>query len=231
MQKTEIATILVPEKKEIISYTPINNLYILVHPLNEEYGKTLLVNNHTRRARAAFFDAAITHFTPHVPNDVLVLLPDADPSPKEFRKKVTATKTHMELFDDPHSWISIYNEIEKKAVSTKNVMLGENVPEISIPSEAIEERLRGKGFRIASDTQIYIGGELTENCVVDTAMDFLSLAQVSKVFIDRHVSIGLTDYPRHTLLVPISDVVAAERLHAYGYHVRMRSRYIEVRRP
>jgi hypothetical protein len=217
--------------EEIIAYTPIDTLFVLVHPLNEPLYTEVVFNHHVQKVRKQFFNAALSRFRPSSEKDVLLVIPNNRPSTHDFRLNVMKTESQMEMFDDPYSWISLYEQEKKNSPFPKNIMLGENVPLLSIPSGIVEKHLEQKGFSINADTKIILGGELIENCIADTAMDFLSLAQVPFVLIDVRASLGITDYARHGKIPEDSIVTAFRRLRAFGYSVAGKGDYMHVERP
>lgn len=219
--------------EEIVSYVPINELKILVHPLDEAFGEDILKNNFTTRVRRNFFNDAIHEFIPQSPNDVLVIIPNVGETLSSLRREVLKTEIEMQLYDDPYSWITLYEYAKRNAVSKRNVFLSKNIPDIDIPSTEVEAQLKGRGFGIMSNTRIIIGGELVENCIADTAKDFLSLPQVPYVLIDRKISLGISEYAKHGPIPQTSDQASVIRLMKLGYTVSLENdpRYIKVVRP
>lgn len=199
---TELLRPTLPEGAEVISHIPINRLFVLVHPLNEPLGDVLLDTNHTRRVRKDFFEHALAHFTPHSANDVLVLIPNIGPRFHDLRTNVLKTKVMMEQFQTQYSWTSLADAFEHTTEFPRHVLLGENIPNPSIPATVLEKRLEKHGFGIMSDTTIVLGGELAPNCVMDAALDLLSLPQVGSVYIDLRVIVGIADYARKGLYTP-----------------------------
>ncbi|MBI2443263.1 MAG: hypothetical protein HYV40_05150 [Candidatus Levybacteria bacterium] len=221
-----------PEGAEIISHIPIGTLFVLVHPLDAQFGSTILYNKHTRRARNTFCRAVFTDFLPRSPKDVLVVIPNSGPSCGDFKRFVRAVRTVETLFPNTPSGLDLYKQCKRETAFKDNVLLGENIAREDVSSHMLERRLSGRGFAIMSDTAIIIAGEYTEGCVEDATIDLLTLPQVQHVFIDRQKTLGQTEYTKHQNLPQTSFEALRERLRSVGYLTTLEgTQYLKVMRP
>jgi len=74
-----------------------------------------------------------------------------------------------------------------------------------------------------------LGGELAPNCVMDAALDLLTLPQVNTILLDLRVIIGIADYARKGTYTPEKTFITfAERMFPFHKVERSGSQYLKI---
>ncbi|MDP3941108.1 MAG: hypothetical protein Q8Q49_02235 [bacterium] len=186
------------EAGENLKPIDIDNLRFLIHAYDAKFGEDLLWTNQVFRVRADFQNKVLKYFLPSSPKDLLLFIPNAGPKPEDLGKYVMATWRQVDLFTQngrvPLSWISLLNRCKSETAYPENIFVEENIALPSVTSRRIERRLLEKRFRITSSTNVIVGGEYTDKCVVGAVVDLLSLPQINEVLLDTRVILGPTEY-------------------------------------
>lgn len=135
----------------------------------------------------------------------------------------------MEQFQTEYSWVSLADTFEKQTEFPRHVILGENIPEPSVPATTLQNRLIRNGFGIMSDTTIVLGGELAPNCVMDATLDLLTLPQVNSVLLDLRVIVGIAAYARKGIFKPEKTFITfAERMFPFHKVEEFGNHYLKI---
>ena len=178
--------------------TPVrlSRLNILVHPLWLAKNFDIDFRDKYLDSTGRIYGEAVGRFIPQNTSELLLVMPNWFPLSRttlwhESRMDRRFKKDHPSVVTD----VDLYRSLRKERSSFKqNVRLIDNVGVYkSQTADPILARIEGWGFLLDEDTEVVVGGEWIEQCVVKVAERLLDLPMVREVKIDKQVALWYGD--------------------------------------
>ncbi len=185
-----------PPESEIVSFTPLSTLNILIHPLYLKHPpkspkdfahlKQIVSSFNTARNRLA--RNILERMTPQKNDEITYISPPIVNSKYEIelQKEIAVANKYAEYAQ----WPELVEELKQKTEFRSHVIVGKNIVPNKIDGKvdpsALLNDLNLQGYCIGRNTRIVVGGETLNDCIEGGIWTILDLPAVDRIYIDKH---------------------------------------------